>query len=73
MGGWSQAEGTAVAQVGLVCFRSKYGSYRENGKENGNYCILYWGYTGIMERTWKSSPKRMWDLYSSAHFVASFV
>ena len=20
------------------------GLYRENGKENGNYCIVYWGY-----------------------------
>ena len=23
---------------------SKLGIYKENGKENGNYCIVYWGY-----------------------------
>ena len=29
------------------------GSYRDNGKENGNYCSilgLCWGYIGIMEK-----------------------
>ena len=26
------------------------GSYRDNGKENGNYYILYWGSRGIMEK-----------------------
>ena len=45
MGGWSQAvEGTAVAQLGLVCSGSK-----------------------------QASPKRMWHLYGSTYFVASFV
>ena len=23
----------------------------DNGKENGNYYIVYWGYIGIMEKT----------------------
>ena len=31
------------------------GLYRDNGKENGNYCSwvyigIYWGYRGIMEK-----------------------
>ena len=25
-------------------------SYKDNGKENGNYYIIYWGYIGIMEK-----------------------
>ena len=24
--------------------------YGNNGKENGNYYVVYWGYTGIMEK-----------------------
>ena len=26
------------------------GLCRDNGKENGNYYIVYWGYIGIMEK-----------------------
>ena len=26
------------------------GLYGDNGKENGHYYIMYWGYMGIMEK-----------------------
>ena len=30
------------------------GLYRDTGKENGNYCTVYWGYIGIMENKIKA-------------------
>ena len=29
--------------------------YGDNGKENGNYCIVYWGYRGIMEKNMETT------------------
>ena len=39
--------------------------YRDNGKENANYCFiigflygLYWGYIGIMEKKMETTAKK---------------
>ena len=29
--------------------------YGDNGKENGNYYIVYWGYRGIMEKNMETT------------------
>ena len=31
------------------------GLYRENGKDNGNYYMVYRGYIGIMEKNMKTT------------------
>ena len=32
--------------------------YRDNGKENGNYYIVYWGYIGVLEVLYRDHGKQ---------------
>ena len=47
------------------------GSYRDNGKENGNYLImlgLYWGYSGIKENKMETTIKGLGFRGAGGHF-----